>query len=45
MIYQHPLLEEPVDQGDLVAGYPIHLAKHFADTFSRIGLPRPYETL
>lgn len=21
-----------------------HLAKHFADTFSRIGLPQPYET-
>lgn len=21
------------------------LAKHFADTFSRIGLPKPYETL
>jgi len=25
--------------------YHEHLAKHFADTFSRIGLPRPYETL
>jgi hypothetical protein len=25
--------------------YREHLAKHFADTFSRIGLPRPYETL
>jgi hypothetical protein len=25
--------------------YREHLAKHFADSFSRIGLPRPYETL
>jgi hypothetical protein len=25
--------------------YREHLAKHFADTFSRIGLPRPYDTL
>ena len=25
--------------------YRGHLSKHFADTFSRIGLPRPYETL
>jgi hypothetical protein len=25
--------------------YREHLAKHFADTFSRIGLLRPYETL
>ena len=25
--------------------YREHLAKHFADTFSRIGLPRPYESL
>lgn len=25
--------------------YREHLNKHFADTFSRIGLPRPYETL
>jgi hypothetical protein len=25
--------------------YREYLAKHFADTFSRIGLPRPYETL
>jgi hypothetical protein len=25
--------------------YREHMAKHFADTFSRIGLPRPYETL
>lgn len=25
--------------------YREHLSKHFADTFSRIGLPEPYETL
>ena len=25
--------------------YREHLAKHFADTYSRIGLPRPYETM
>jgi hypothetical protein len=25
--------------------YREHLAKHFADTFSRIGLPKPYETM
>ena len=25
--------------------YREHLAKHFADTYSRIGLPRPYETI
>ena len=25
--------------------YREHLAKHFADTYSRIGLPQPYETL
>jgi hypothetical protein len=25
--------------------YREHLAKHLADTFSRIGLPQPYETL
>ena len=24
--------------------YREHLAKHFADTYSRIGLPMPYET-
>jgi hypothetical protein len=24
--------------------YREHLAKHFANTFSRIGLPEPYET-
>jgi hypothetical protein len=25
--------------------YREHLAKHFADTYSRIGLPEPYETI
>jgi hypothetical protein len=25
--------------------YREHLAKHFADTYSRIGLPQPYETM
>lgn len=25
--------------------YREHLAKHFADTYNRIGLPRPYETM
>jgi len=29
----------------LVTPYREHLAKHFADTYSRIGLPQPYETL
>lgn len=28
----------------LLPPYREHLAKHFADTFSRIGLPEPYET-
>jgi hypothetical protein len=28
----------------LLSPYREHLAKHFADTFSRIGLPEPYET-
>ena len=28
----------------LLSPYREHLAKHFADTFSRIGLPVPYET-
>jgi hypothetical protein len=28
----------------LVCPYREHLAKHFADTYSRIGLPAPYET-
>jgi hypothetical protein len=32
-------------RGRLPPPYREHLAKHFADTFSRIGLPRPYETL
>jgi hypothetical protein len=29
----------------LLTPYREHLAKHFADTFSRIGLPEPYDTL
>lgn len=32
-------------RGRVRTPYREHLAKHFADTFSRIGLPRPYETL
>jgi hypothetical protein len=32
-------------RGRVQPPYREHLAKHFADTFSRIGLPRPYETL
>jgi hypothetical protein len=28
----------------LLCPYREHLAKHFADTYSRIGLPEPYET-
>lgn len=28
----------------LVCPYREHLAKHFTDTYSRIGLPEPYET-
>lgn len=31
-------------RGRLPSPYREHLAKHFADTFSRIGLPEPYET-
>jgi hypothetical protein len=29
----------------LPSPYREHLSKHFADSFSRIGLPKPYETL
>ena len=32
-------------KGRLRPPYREHLAKHFADSFSRIGLPQPYETL
>jgi hypothetical protein len=28
----------------LLPPYREHLAKHFADTYGRIGLPEPYET-
>ena len=48
----HTLPLEPITQlcrqghrlARLVSPYREHLAKHFADTFSRIGLPAPYET-
>jgi hypothetical protein len=51
VIYQKPAPDAPIDQGDLIDGCPVvavatfHLAKHFADTFSRIGLPEPYPTV
>jgi len=32
-------------RGRLLTPYREHCSKHFAETFSRIGLPRPYETL
>jgi hypothetical protein len=79
MIYDSPLPDDPIDQGDIIDGCPIlhvadfdvdelgrldldsleiqgawcrvlvltqtcDLAKHLADTYSRIGLPRPYAT-
>jgi hypothetical protein len=31
-------------RAQLMSPYREHLAKHFADTYSRIGLPQPYET-
>jgi hypothetical protein len=31
-------------RGRLISPYREHLAKHFADTFSGIGLTEPYET-
>ena len=31
-------------RGRLLSPYREHLAKHFADTFSRIGLLEPYDT-
>jgi hypothetical protein len=43
-----PLLEDLCRAGKRVAHleplYREHLARHFADTYSRIGLPMPYET-
>lgn len=43
-----PVLEELCQNDCRVARmrplYREHLAKHFADTYSRIGLPEPYET-
>ena len=41
----HSLLLANKRRARLPTPYREHLAKHFADTFSRIGLPRPYETL
>ncbi len=44
-----PLLEGLRDQGKLVCRlstpYREHLAQHFSVTYSRIGLPEPYETV
>ena len=31
-------------KGRVLSPYREHLAKHFADTYSRIGLPEPYQT-
>jgi hypothetical protein len=39
------LVREGNRDGRVPPLYREHLAKHFADTYSRIGLPRPYETL
>lgn len=43
------ILEDMVKGGHrrarLMTPYREHLAKHFADTYCRIGLPQPYETL
>jgi len=48
MIYSRPAESTPIDQGDILDGCSTvvveHLARHFADTYSRIGLPMPYET-
>jgi hypothetical protein len=38
------LCERGQRRARLLCPYREHLAKHFADTFSRIGLPDPYET-
>jgi hypothetical protein len=35
---------DPAAGARLLSPYREHLAKHFADTFSRIGLPEPYDT-
>jgi hypothetical protein len=38
------LCQRGLRRARLLSPYREHLAKHFADTFSRIGLPAPYET-
>ena len=38
------LCEQNRRRGRLTGLYRAHLGKHFGDTFSRIGLPEPYET-
>ncbi len=38
------LCERGQGRARLLCPYREHLAKHFADTFSRLGLPEPYET-
>jgi hypothetical protein len=40
-----PLCERGQRRARLLCPNREHLPKHFADTFSRIGLPAPYETL
>jgi hypothetical protein len=40
-----PLIQAGERRARLQPLYREHLAKHFADSFSRIGLPRPYETM
>jgi hypothetical protein len=41
----HALCHAGRRRGRLRSPYREHLAKHFADTFSRIGLPQPYDTV
>lgn len=41
----YSLIKAGQRRGRLKPLYREHLAKHFADGFSRIGLPRPYETM
>ncbi len=45
LVLLRSLCQEGKRRGRIQPLYREHLAKHFADTFSRIGLPRPYETL
>jgi hypothetical protein len=40
----YPINRLPPPDGLIQPLYREHLAKHFADTYSRIGLPEPYET-